>query len=60
MKYFLTSLPIAFISMLVIATACSVLQDYPQDNVVEEIVEEIILAECGVDIDLSPFTPEKK
>lgn len=33
---------------------------YPQDNVVEEIVEEVIEEKTGVDVDLSPNTPEKK
>ncbi len=32
----------------------------PQDNIVEQLVEEGIKKETGVDIDLSPNTPEKK
>lgn len=32
---------------------------YQPDNLVEEIVEEAIKAETGVDVDLSPSTPEK-
>lgn len=35
-------------------------KDYPEDNIVEEVVEDIIEHETGVDIDLSPNTPEKK
>lgn len=31
---------------------------YPQDNFVEEIVEEVIHSELGIDIDLTPWTPE--
>ena len=33
--------------------------DVKQDNFIEEIFENIILAETGIDIDLSPDTKEK-
>ena len=31
-----------------------------QDNIVEELVEEGLKKETGVDVDLSPDSPEKK
>jgi len=33
---------------------------YPQDNFIEEIAEDVIESKTGVDVDLSPFTPEKQ
>lgn len=55
----------------VIAAICAVLSGIigigsyhyfkmPQDNIVEEICEEVIKKETGIDVDLSPETPEKK
>lgn len=35
-------------------------KNYPQDNIVEEIIEEVIEGKTGLDIDLSPFSPEAK
>lgn len=32
----------------------------PDDNPVEEVAEDIIKKETGVDVDLSPNSPEKK
>lgn len=32
----------------------------PQDNIVEEIAEEIIKKETGIDVDLSPESKEDK
>lgn len=32
----------------------------PQDNPVEETSENVIKQEIGVDVDLSPMTPEEK
>lgn len=40
--------------------SCNSLKNYPQDNFVEEIVEDVIEEKTGLDIDLSPFTPEEK
>lgn len=40
--------------------ACSTYKHYPQDNPIEEIVEEVIEKETGIDIDLSPFSDESK
>lgn len=33
---------------------------YPADNPIEEIGEQIIQNETGLDLDLSPNTPERK
>jgi len=33
---------------------------YPADNIVEEIGEQIIKDETGLDLDLSPNSPESK
>ncbi len=33
-------------------------KNYPQDNIVEEIIEEVIESKTGLEIDLSPSTPE--
>lgn len=35
------------------------MKNYPQDNIVEEIIEEIIESKTGLDIDLTPRSPEK-
>lgn len=32
----------------------------PQDNIVEEIAEEVIKKETGIDVDLSPESKEEK
>ena len=34
-------------------------ESYPQDNIVEEMVEAKIQSVTGLDIDLSPSSPEK-
>lgn len=39
--------------------SCSFLKNYPQDNIAEEIVEDVIEKETGINVDLSPLTPEK-
>ncbi len=41
-----------------IVAGCSYLSKYPQDNMLEEITEDLIEKETGIDIDLSPFSPE--
>lgn len=35
-----------------------VISKYPDDNPVEEVLEEIIADKYNVDVDLSPFSPE--
>jgi hypothetical protein len=34
--------------------------NYKDDNVVEEAVEKVIEKETGIDVDLTPASPEKK
>jgi len=45
-------------------TSCSniqkIVKDYPNDNIVEELLEDVIESKTGLDIDLSPFSPEEK
>jgi len=48
------------IALLCIAAGCGLIKDYPQDNIVEEMLEDVIENETGINIDLSPFTKEKK
>ena len=59
--YILISVALIIIAMIlitIIGSGCS-LKDYPQDNIVEEKVEDLIQEETGLDIDLSPFSPEE-
>jgi len=51
---------IAFIGCLCILASCSFgwLKNYPQDNFVEEMVEDVIKHETGLDIDITPFSSE--
>lgn len=49
--------------LLLCNCGCSVLNKkagLPDDNIVEEIAESIIQNETGLNIDLTPSTPEKK
>ena len=43
-------------------TSCSTMKEavknYPQDNVLEELVEDVIESQTGLDLDLSPFSKE--
>jgi hypothetical protein len=39
--------------------SCSLIKQYPDDNIVEESVEKIIENETGLDVDLTPFSKEK-
>lgn len=32
----------------------------PDDNLAEEVIEDVIKEETGVDVDLTPDSPEKK
>lgn len=43
------------------AIGCGVYKwsSYPQDNIVEEIAEEVLEHYTGIDIDVTPATPEK-
>lgn len=43
-----------------VVTGCNwkLWKHYPQDNFVEEIIEDVIEHKTGIDIDISPFSPE--
>lgn len=50
-----------YIIILLILTSCEWLEkNYPPDNAFEEISEDIIRSETGIDTDLSPSTPEPR
>lgn len=55
---------ITYLVMLFIASAvlfgCSYFSWYPHDNLVEEATEYLIEERFGVDIDLTPSSPENK
>ena len=34
-------------------------KSYPEDNIVEEIAEDILKSNTGIDIDVTPFSPER-
>jgi hypothetical protein len=48
---------------LLLQTSCSSIKNlmtkYPQDNIVEEIIEDAIEENTGLDLDLSPTSKEK-
>lgn len=48
-----------YASLLILLFSCdSWDENYPADNPVEEIAEQIIFQKTGLDLDLSPNTPE--
>lgn len=49
---------IIILALLPLISGCYLLEKYKEDNIVEEILEEIIEAKTGLDIDLTPFSPE--
>lgn len=54
------SMLLAILSLIGLAiTLSSCKYSYNQDNVAEEAIEEAIEYKYGVDVDLSPQTPEK-
>ena len=62
-KFFSSSLFVLFILIVICLSLCScskIWTNYPSDNIVEEIVEDIIESKTGLDIDLSPGSPEGK
>ena len=51
----------AFIALLCLLSSCEWWNSwYPSDNIVEEIGEQIIKDETGLDLDLSPNSPETR
>ena len=45
---------------LMTLSACGMFKNYPQDNIIEEAVEEAIKIHLGLDLDLSPESSEDK
>ena len=41
-------------------TIKSAIKAYPNDNPIEELVEDVIELKTGIDIDLTPSSPESK
>lgn len=39
-------------------SSCSLIEDYRDDNIVEEIAESILEKETGIDVDFTPKSPE--
>lgn len=60
MNHFRNASLILFLFLILFSCSCTAIKNYPQDNLVEEIVEEVIEYKTGLDIDLSPFSPEQK
>lgn len=47
---------------LILLTSCSYVNEYfgmEDDNLAEEVVEEVIKVKAGINIDLTPDSPEK-
>lgn len=51
-------LSISFFLIMLCISCNRILEKYPQDNFIEEIVENVIKQETNLDLDLSPFSPE--
>lgn len=48
-----------FLAIIIpLMSGCTFIKHYPQDNFVEEIAEQIVQQETGLDLDFSPPTPE--
>lgn len=52
-------LSLLIITVLFFACCLSIWEKYPQDNIIEEIVEDVIEQKTNLDLDLSPYSPEK-
>lgn len=57
LKFFLIFSSIIFLSVMIACTKY-LWKYYPADNLIEEIIEEVIESETGLDIDLTPLSPE--
>jgi hypothetical protein len=49
---------IVFCCLAIFVCSCSVFKHYPQDNPIEESVEEILKNKTGLDVDFSLDSPE--
>ena len=64
-NYTHTRIASMLVTIIVMVVGLSILtishtwKSYPQDNIVEEIVEDVIKVETGEDVDLSPQSPEQ-
>lgn len=45
--------------MILLLIGCSLFDSYAHDNAVEEIIEEVVKQQTGLDIDLTPTSIEK-
>lgn len=64
-KFFITWIgPIivltAILFIILLLGSCSLMKNYDPDNFGEEFIEELIEYKTGVDVDLSPFSPEQQ
>jgi hypothetical protein len=58
-----TIINIFLFSLCLLYSSCSLFfkdGSYVQDNIAEEVVEEVVRVETGLNLDLTPGTPEKK
>ena len=53
-------LKIVMFSFVGFASCMSKFQEMPQDSIVEEVAEFVIQKEVGIDVDLTPWSPEKE
>ena len=40
-------------------SSCTIVKNYEDDNFLEEALEEVIEAKTGLEIDLTPYSPEE-
>lgn len=53
------SLGIAILALIAITSSCGIVK-YQEDNPLEEAVEDAIKEQTGMDVDLSPRSPENR
>jgi hypothetical protein len=58
MFFFLGILVLGALWMTSCTSISGFIKNYPDDNIVEEYTEDIIKDQTGIDIDLTPRTPE--
>ena len=51
---------ILLVGALIVGIASNKVAHMGDDNIVEELAEDVIKEESGMDVDLSPESPEKK
>lgn len=50
---------LVFMATAAIMFSCSMMKNYPPDNIVEEVGEEVLDHYTGVDVDFTPWSPEE-